>query len=190
MGNKVGEDMCDAGIIANRYRLELVGNTQTLRLTSWDALPRIDKTIAFKFEPKTWYSMKLTTDIKGDKGVIKGKVWETRQGLEPKAGGRRGRGPAAQPRRRQGSFTAMRPGILPGQIGSEAFYDNVKITVPNKAGPRSSCKTDSEVKPEKKPETIGQKPASTVPATATAPGVEFAFRVVRRRLPCNIVPAC
>ena len=83
MGGQVGTNMPDVGIIASRYRLELVGNTQTLRLTCWDALPRVDKTIAYPWKPKVWYTLKLTSEIKGDKVLIRGKVWE-RGKEEPK----------------------------------------------------------------------------------------------------------
>ena len=49
-GKQQGVDMPDLGVVNRRYRLELVGNTQTLRLTSWDALPRMDKTIVVSVE--------------------------------------------------------------------------------------------------------------------------------------------
>jgi outer membrane protein assembly factor BamB len=68
-------DLPDMGIVANRYTLMLFGNTQSLRLVSWEAVPRVDKTIAFPWQPGVWYTMKLTVDVQGDKAVIRGKVW-------------------------------------------------------------------------------------------------------------------
>ena len=47
MGTQVGPDLPDMGIVANRYTLIMAGNIQKLRITSWDALPRIDKSIPF-----------------------------------------------------------------------------------------------------------------------------------------------
>lgn len=83
-GTQVGGDLPEMGIGANRYTLMLAGKDKNrlLRLMSWDALPRIDKTIGFNWQPKTWYRLKLTTDIAGGKGVIRGKVWE-REKKEP-----------------------------------------------------------------------------------------------------------
>ena len=87
MGHKVGDDMPDIGIIANRYRLELVGNTQLLRLTSWDALPRVDKTIAYPWQPKTWYSLKLQRRCQGRQGDDSRQGVGTRQGRAERVDG-------------------------------------------------------------------------------------------------------
>ena len=38
MGTKVGGDLADAGVVANRYTLMFFGNNKLLRLVSWDAL--------------------------------------------------------------------------------------------------------------------------------------------------------
>jgi len=54
-GNKLRNEMPDMGVEANRYSLHLIGNTQQLRLISWDALPRVDNTIAFPWKPGVWY---------------------------------------------------------------------------------------------------------------------------------------
>ena len=62
-GTQVGDDLPEIGIGANRYTLILAGNVQKLRLVSWDALPRIDKTIEFNWKPGVWYRLKLTTEI-------------------------------------------------------------------------------------------------------------------------------
>src|SRR5262249_51586984 len=61
--DKFNGDMPDAGVVASRYTLVLIGNDQTLRLISWDALPRIDKTIPFPWKPNTWYTLKLTSTV-------------------------------------------------------------------------------------------------------------------------------
>src|SRR5436305_11074830 len=84
MGNKAGDNMPDVGITASRYTLLLDGNKQTLRLVSWDAVPRVDKTIAQAWTAGTWYHLKLTVEYSGDKGTAKGKIWE-RGKPEPEA---------------------------------------------------------------------------------------------------------
>ena len=169
MGHQVGTDMPDIGIIANRYRLELVGNTKTLRLTSWDALPRVDKTIAYPWQPKTWYSLKLRVDVKGDKALIRGKVWE--QGKdEPKDWTVEFEDPTPNKEGAPGLY-AYASGILEGQIGAEAFFDNVKV-VPNKTAevktdPKPETKPDP--KPNPKPETKPEpKPLEETPAPVVA----------------------
>jgi outer membrane protein assembly factor BamB len=129
-GSKAREDMPDIGIDANRYTLMLAGNTQQLRLVSWDALPRIDKTIAFPWEPGKWYSMKLTVKVEGEKALVRGKVWPRDAGepkewtveVEDSVGNKEG-APA---------LYAYSAGILgPDQPGTEIYFTNVKIT-PNK----------------------------------------------------------
>jgi outer membrane protein assembly factor BamB len=141
-GTKVGNDMPEVGIGANRYTLILAGNVQKLRLMSWDALPRIDKTIDYTWKPKTWYTLKLATDIENGKGVIRGKVWPKGE-KEPAKWTLEVTDSRAIP---EGSATLY--GYVTGnfndQPGTEIYYDNLKIT-PNqgaaKAGPQSSAVT-------------------------------------------------
>lgn len=129
-GSKVRDELPDMGVEANRYSLHLIGNTQQLRLISWDALPRIDSTIAFPWKPGVWYRMKLTVEVKGDKAVARGKVWQRDQAepsewtveVEDSTPNREG-APALY-----GFSTAIQG---PKDPGTEIFYTNVKIT-PNK----------------------------------------------------------
>jgi outer membrane protein assembly factor BamB len=126
-GSKLGADMPDMGVEANRYSLLLIGNTQQLRLVSWDALPRIDNTVAFPWKPGVWYRMKLTVEVKGDKAIARGKVWP-RDGDEPKewtvevedSTPNREGAPALY-----GNSTGIKDAKNPG---TEIFYTNVKIT--------------------------------------------------------------
>jgi hypothetical protein len=74
-GFNAHKDLPEMGLIGNRYTLFLVGNTQQLRLVSWEAIPRIDRTISYPWKSGVWYSMKLTTTVKGDKAFVRGKVW-------------------------------------------------------------------------------------------------------------------
>jgi hypothetical protein len=130
MGQKVRDDMPDIGVVANRYTLQLAGNTQQLRLISWDALPRVDKTIGFGWKPEIWYRMRLSCDVQGDKAVVRGKVWP-RDAAEPSdwtvefvdtTPNREG----------AAALYGYASGIINKQIGTEIFYDNVRIT-PNKS---------------------------------------------------------
>ena len=125
-GTKVGDDMPDAGIGCQRYTLMLAGNQQKLRLVSWDALPRIDESIAFPWQPGQWYSLKLTVEIKDGKGIARGKCWPRGQ-AEPENWTIQVTDPIPNT---EGSpaIYGYSTGILPGRPGNEIFYDKVKIT--------------------------------------------------------------
>jgi outer membrane protein assembly factor BamB len=129
-GLMAGSDMPDVGIVANRYTLMLAGNVQKLRIVAWDPLPRIDKTIQYEWKPGVWYRMKMTTEIAGGKGTIRGKVWPA---------------DAKEPANWTIEVTDSRPmdhgsaalyayvtGVQDKRPGTEVYFDNVKIT-PNKA---------------------------------------------------------
>src|SRR5262249_35328070 len=126
-------NMPEIGIVANRYTLLLVGNRQQLRLVSWEAIPRIDKTIPFAWEPNAWYRMKLTVTIEGDKAHARGKVWK-RTDKEPENWTVEIRDPVPN---REGSPALY--GYVLGheeegdQVvpGTEIYFDNVSVT-PNK----------------------------------------------------------
>lgn len=129
-GTQVKKDLPDMGVEANRYSLVLLGNTQELRLNSWDAVKRIDNTIAFPWKPGVWYRLKLTVEVQDDKAIARGKVWP-RDKPEPKewtikiedATPNREGAPALY-----GYSTGIRG---PKNPGTEVYYANVKIT-PNK----------------------------------------------------------
>jgi outer membrane protein assembly factor BamB len=69
----------DIGLVAARYTLMLAGNRQELRLVSWDALPRVDKTIAQPWKGDVWYSLKISHEVKQGKAIVRGKFWQTGQ---------------------------------------------------------------------------------------------------------------
>jgi outer membrane protein assembly factor BamB len=75
MGGRVGDNLPDMGVVANRYTLQLDGASQTVRIVTWDAVPRLDKQIPFKWKEDQWFRFKLTVELKDDKAIIKGKVW-------------------------------------------------------------------------------------------------------------------
>jgi len=71
LGTRVRNDLPDMGLINSRYTLMLDGNKQQLRLMSWEALPRLDKGIPFKWSANKWYHMKLTVEPAKDKAHLK-----------------------------------------------------------------------------------------------------------------------
>ena len=128
-GTQVESYFPEVGIGANRYSLIIVGKLQKLRLQSWEALPRVDKTVNFKFEPGTWYRLKLTTDIVAGKGIIRGKAWPRDQ-KEPTDWTVELTDSNPIP---EGS--ALLYGYVTGNFndlpGTEIYYDNLRLT-PNK----------------------------------------------------------
>ena len=94
-------------------------------IRTWDALPRVDQTIPFDIQPDTWYRLKLTTAIEGDKGTIKGKAWP-RDAKEPAEWLT-----LHDPRPNTEGAPALYgyvKGIVEGEPGTDVFYGNVRIT--------------------------------------------------------------
>jgi len=118
----------DMGLINSRYNMTLMGTTTkpTLRMVTYDPIPRLQKDIDFDWKPDTWYTMKMSYAIENGVGHVRGKVWlrgeaepaewtiEITDAL-PNSGG----SPALY-----GYSTA----ITETSAGTEVFYDNVSIT--------------------------------------------------------------
>ena len=121
-----GNDLPDVGVVANRYTLVLVGNTQSLRLVSWDAIPRVDQTIRFPHKAGVWYRMKLTVDVQKDQALCRGKVWP-RDEMEPKDWSVEVVD-AAPNREGSPALYGYLTGYIDGQWMTEAYFDNVRIT--------------------------------------------------------------
>jgi outer membrane protein assembly factor BamB len=68
--------MGDAGVVAQRYELILLGSKQTLELSSWRAEPERAIVVPFPWQPDTWYTIKFRTENLADGAVrLRGKVW-------------------------------------------------------------------------------------------------------------------
>jgi outer membrane protein assembly factor BamB len=130
MGEKKGNDLPDMGLLAIRYNLFLEGNTQRLRLVSWEKLPRIDRSIQWSWKPDTWYTLKMTVELHGAKAQVRGKIWE-RGEKEPDGWTVEIEDPVPN---REGS-----PGLYGNAVsvggeddpGTAIYYDNVSV-IPNK----------------------------------------------------------
>jgi outer membrane protein assembly factor BamB len=130
MGGKVLNDLPDVGMVANRYSLTLWGNTQQLRLTSWDAIPRVDKSIGFSWKEHVWYRMRLTVDVRDGKAIVRGKVWQ-RDEKEPDSWTVEFTDPVPNTSGAP-SLYGNATGIEDGKPGTDIYYENVTIT-PNKS---------------------------------------------------------
>ncbi len=129
MATKKNNDLPDLGIVANRYTLMLAGNIQKLRIVSWSALPRVDETIAFTWEPGVWYRLKLTVAVEGDKGTVRGKVWRRDQ-TEPEGWTIQVTDPVPNTEGAPALYGYV-TGISDTAPGTEIYFDNVQVT-PNK----------------------------------------------------------
>lgn len=114
--------MGDAGVIAQRYRLDLMGAGQEIKLISWISHEVKYKTVKFEWKPDTWYTLKLVTDHVEKEGrkvaVLKGKVW-VRGEKEPDAWTIEWED---EPANEVGS-----PGLFGNASNAEVFFDNVKV---------------------------------------------------------------
>jgi outer membrane protein assembly factor BamB len=124
-GFKAHNDLPEMGLINNRYTLFLIGNTQQLRLVSWEAIPRIDRTISYSWKPGVWYSMKLTATVIGDKTIVRGKVW-TREQPEPKEWTVELADPTPNREGAPGLYTYAL-GVAEEEPGTEVYYTNVRV---------------------------------------------------------------
>jgi hypothetical protein len=125
-----------AAVINSRYVLVLDGMRQALQIHIWpSALPdernphgSQQKTIAFPFEAKKWYRLKLQVTQEGDKAVARGKAWPA-GGQEPEAWMLTLEDPIPNHEGNPGLFSVS----LVGQFKSEVYYDNILVT-PNGNG--------------------------------------------------------
>lgn len=126
LAKKSRGEIPDMAVVNSRYTFGLFGNNQQLRLISWDALPRIDKSVAFTWKEDVWYRAKLTVEYTGDKAVVRGKVWE-RAKEEPAKWTLEVEDPMPN---REGApaLYANVVGIPQGGVGAEVFFDNLVVT--------------------------------------------------------------
>lgn len=128
LGKKVGQNLPDMGIVANRYILAMDGNKQQLKIVSWESTPRprVEKVIPWKWDADSWYRMKFTVDVQKDKAIVHGKVWP-RDKDEPKEWTIEY---VDELPNREGApaLYGYATGILDKEPGAEIFYTNVSIT--------------------------------------------------------------
>jgi outer membrane protein assembly factor BamB len=127
MGTLANQNLPDMGVVAGRYSLFLDGNKQQLRLTSWQALPRVDQHVGFEMKPKTWYRIKLKVEIVKGEGLIRGKAWAG--DAEPEKWTIEFTDPVPNTEGSAGLY-GYSTGIL-DTPGAEVFFRNVSVT-PNK----------------------------------------------------------
>jgi outer membrane protein assembly factor BamB len=127
--------MGDAGVVGQRYRLDLMGAAQELKVISWISHETKFKAVPFEWKPNTWYTTKLNASVKEVKeekevdgkkttvvkkiAVLQGKVWP-RGTEEPKEW-------TITWEDEPGNVTGS-PGLFGNAKDAEIFFDNVKVT--------------------------------------------------------------
>ena len=125
MGKEVHDNLPNMGVTAHRYILQMVGNEQKLRISAWDAVPRIAKDIDFSWEPESWYRLKLTVKVEDGKAQVLGKVWK-KDDAEPSDWTIKltdGNPNLSGPPGLYGSAL----GIRPPNLGTPIYYDNILV---------------------------------------------------------------
>jgi outer membrane protein assembly factor BamB len=73
---KVKRKISNMGLVNSGYTMELMGAKQKIELRSWISELRMAKTVTFRWEADTWYTIKLRVEGHKDEAIIKGKVWK------------------------------------------------------------------------------------------------------------------
>ena len=108
----------DVGVINQRYALVLFGNGQKLELQPWQAADEMTARVPFKWDPDTWYRMKLRVDNQPDgSALVRGKVWKTGEAE-----------PAAWTVEKTDTIPHLEgsPGLYGDGI-SEIYFDNLRV---------------------------------------------------------------
>ncbi|QDV31754.1 outer membrane biogenesis protein BamB [Planctopirus ephydatiae] len=115
--------MPDIGVMNQRYRIELMGASQQVKVYSWYPHDQKVHTVPYAWKPDTWYTMKMAVDAIEHNGQpaskVRGKVWLKDQ-PEPEAWTIEW---IDQPANFHGS-----PGLFGNAKDTEIFFDNVKVT--------------------------------------------------------------
>jgi hypothetical protein len=110
----------DIGLIAQRYTLDMMGESQKLQIRSWTSvLDRFSKDAPFTWKPDTWYTMKFQANVVDGKALLRGKVW-----------------PRGEPEPKEWSIEAVdeqpnvngSPGLFGNATNAELYYDNITVT--------------------------------------------------------------
>jgi outer membrane protein assembly factor BamB len=112
----------DVGVIAQRYTLIMMGDSQKLEIRTWPAHDfRIRKNVPLAWKSDIWYTLKFRVSNEGNKVVLRGKVWP-RDEKEPAAWTIEATDPSLHPE------THGSPGISGDAQHCEIFYDNILVT--------------------------------------------------------------
>jgi outer membrane protein assembly factor BamB len=101
----------DAGVIAQRYTMDLMGEKQVVQIRSWTSQvkTRFSAEVPFSWQPGTWYTLKFRAAAENGKAVLKGKVWK-RGEQEPE------------------KWTIEAVDEVPNLVGSPGLFGNAQVS--------------------------------------------------------------
>ena len=108
----------DMGVIAQRYTLDLMGESQQLQIRTWAAQLRMAKSVPVDWKAGIWYTLKFNASIENGIAVLKGKVWP-RDKAEPTDWTVTATDEAAN--------IVGSPGLFGNATNAEIFIDNVTV---------------------------------------------------------------
>lgn len=73
----------DMGLIAQRYTLDLMGESQQLQIRTWTAQLRMARSVSYQWQAGVWYTLKLQASIENGIAVLRGKVWPREEDEPP-----------------------------------------------------------------------------------------------------------
>ncbi|MCC9642273.1 PQQ-like beta-propeller repeat protein [Rhodopirellula sp. JC740] len=113
-----GNKLPDMGVIAQRYTLDLMGESQQLQIRTWAAQLRMAQSVPVTWKAGVWYTLKFQATTEGDQAVLRGKVWP-RDEVEPSEWTVTATDEAPN---RSGS-----PGLFGNATNAEFLIDNVTV---------------------------------------------------------------
>jgi hypothetical protein len=107
----------DAGVVNDRYVLELIGGKKA-RVMSWIPGPRFEKKIDFPWAADKWYRLKLKVEVANNEAKVYAKIWSRGEG-EPKEWTIEATDP-------QPNYEGA-AGIYANSTMAPVYFDNVKV---------------------------------------------------------------
>ncbi len=110
----------DIGLQAQRYRIELMGASQAMQISTWSPQTHthVSGSAPIEFLPDTWYTLKFQTALEDGQAILRGKVW-VRGEEEPAEWLVVVEDPSPN---LEGS-----PGMFGNAKDAEIFYDNLRV---------------------------------------------------------------
>jgi hypothetical protein len=133
-GSEVRGGVPDIGLLLNRYHLLLDGKRDVddgkrrLRISSWEAVPRLNHAVVFDWQPNSWYTIKLTVTCTDKTATVRGKVWP-RGTPEPKEWTIQFEDTSPNHDGAPALYSYI-SNVLEKDPGAEAYFDNVSV-IPN-----------------------------------------------------------
>jgi len=127
----------DAGVVNSRYTLILDGKQsgngkRTARIVTWEARPRLQKSVEFDWQPGVWYTLKLVAAAGDKTGKIQAKFWK-KGDPEPAEWQLTLEDPSPNRNGAAALYGYVSNAVSEAKPGSEIHYDNLIITpTPNK----------------------------------------------------------